>query len=87
MTVIKIKYLLLIFILLGISFSSKAVNCNSENLSQIEMNECAVIDYDKQDIKLNRFYQTKLKTLSIEKQRGLRVSQREWVKYKEKNVN
>ncbi|MEH1841685.1 MAG: lysozyme inhibitor LprI family protein [Nostoc sp.] len=60
------------------------VNCNNAQ-TQIAINECAKLSYQKEDKKLNQVYQQLLSTLETSRKQKLIAAQQAWLKFRDTN--
>ena len=60
------------------------VNCNNAQ-TQIAINECAKLSYQKADKKLNQVYQQLLPTLETSRKQKLIAAQQAWLKFRDTN--
>ncbi len=67
---------------LFISFSAYALDCNNAN-TQMEMNQCSYLDYQKTDKELNKLYNQYRATLPPERKEQLKKAQLAWVKFRD----
>lgn len=75
----------LIFTCLIATFSTTvlaAPNCQNPQ-TQIDVDECAVLDYKKADAQLNKLYKELMGNLEAEQKPQLKQIQLNWIKYKE----
>ena len=70
-----------LFSLLSMSVLA-APNCQNA-MTQIDMNECAAIDFKNADLQLNKLYKELFSKLETGKQKSLKLVQQNWIKYKE----
>ncbi len=63
-------------------------NCldSSENYTTKGMTDCVVRATEKWDEELNRSYQKLLTLLTIEQKEKLKIAQRDWVEYRDKEI-
>lgn len=69
------------FSLISISVLA-APNCQNA-MTQMDMNECAAIDFKNADLQLNKLYKELFSKLESGKQQSLKLVQQNWIKYKE----
>ncbi|MCC5623339.1 lysozyme inhibitor LprI family protein [Nostoc sp. CHAB 5715] len=60
------------------------VNCNNTQ-TQIAINECAKLSYQKADKRLNQVYQQLLPTLETSRKQKLIAAQQAWLKFRDSN--
>ena len=68
--------------LLCVSGSAYALDCNNTK-TQMEMNQCSYLDYQKADKALNKFYNQYRATLTSEGKEQLKKAQLAWVKFRD----
>jgi uncharacterized protein YecT (DUF1311 family) len=76
-----------VFICLGLllaAFDVSAIECKSEG-NQLELNQCALDDFEKADRALNETYQTLIKQMQDDKTYidALREAQRAWIRFRD----
>lgn len=70
-----------LFSLVSISVLA-APNCQNA-MTQMDMNECAAIDFKNADLQLNKLYKELFSKLETGNQQALKLVQQNWIKYKE----
>jgi uncharacterized protein YecT (DUF1311 family) len=79
----KALYLLVFFTLTAISVQSHAAdNCNNLKI-QIEMNACAAKQYQREDVRLNKYYKDLVGKLGPSEKERLKAAQRAWIKFRD----
>lgn len=64
------------------TLSFAALDCKNAQ-TQIDMNECAHLDFKKADAQLNKLYKELMATLEPEQKNSLKRTQQLWLKYKD----
>lgn len=57
------------------------------NLSTMRMNEAKKEMYDSYDLLLNKYYKELMSIITPKQKKSLKESQREWIKYRDKELN
>lgn len=80
---IDVRTLLLTCMVVGFSTSALAApNCQNP-VTQIDINECAVLDFKKADAQLNKLYKELSGSLDADQKQKLKQVQLHWIQYKE----
>jgi uncharacterized protein YecT (DUF1311 family) len=66
------------------SHAAHAIDCKSQDLSMLEMTECADQDAKRADTELNTVYAALRKTIDPASQERLRDTQRAWIAFRDK---
>ena len=61
-----------------------ALNCQKEDLNQMELNECSKKSLDEETKKINKLYNDYRNTLEDTQKKSLKEVQLLWIKYKDK---
>jgi uncharacterized protein YecT (DUF1311 family) len=59
------------------------LNCNSQNLNQFQLDQCAGQDFTKSDVKLNTLYRDLLKRYDADNATKLKTAERAWLAYRD----
>ncbi|MGO3859199.1 MAG: lysozyme inhibitor LprI family protein [Neisseriaceae bacterium] len=67
---------------LGLASGVYALDCDRA-LTQVDMNECAYLDFKKADQRLNQLYQQHRQGLDDQRKQQLKVAQQAWLKFRD----
>ena len=63
--------------------ADEKIDCKSSNLNQMQLNQCAGIDFDKADAKLNALYRDLIKRYDPPDQALLKAAENKWIAYRD----
>lgn len=67
----------------GAAQASDKLHCNSDNLNQMQLDQCAGIDFTAADAKLNALYKILMTKYDAANGAKLRVAERAWLTYRD----
>lgn len=79
-------YLIALALLLGSGIAAHAgdkIDCKSQNLNQMQLDQCAGMDFTAADAKLNALYKTMMAKYDAANGALLKSSERAWIAYRD----